>query len=270
MQEMAQSIQSEASSAFTINESMMNSMKIAHETMEISKGVIDNTSQICERFDEGWNKIERIRDQMGIISSSINTANKTVAELQSSMQTVNNLLKGIKEIADQTNLLALNATIESARAGEHGKGFAVVASEVRKLAEKSSTIVGDISQVTTGLFHKSQEAYEKVNEGKLATNEGQELIVNIFSYFKYLKDSFDNTHSEISKSMGKIECASNIYLVTQNQIENMVSISQENAAATEEVLATIENENTDIQQIINSINEIFNLSSQLKQMISCL
>ena len=83
--------------------------------------------------------MEQMSDQMSIISASINTANKTVAELQSSMQTVNSLLKGIIEIAEQTNLLALNATIESARVGEHGKGFAVVASEVRKLAEKSST-----------------------------------------------------------------------------------------------------------------------------------
>lgn len=48
----------------------------------------------------------------------------------------------------------------------------------------------------------------------------------------------------------------------------MASISEENAAATEEVLATTENENKEIQEIYNSIDVIKKLSEQLMSMVT--
>ena len=61
---------------------------------------------------------------------------------------IKELLQSILNITSQTNLLALNASIEAARAGEAGKGFAVVATEMKKLAESSSSMVGNIKEVT--------------------------------------------------------------------------------------------------------------------------
>ncbi|QNU66056.1 chemotaxis protein [Ruminiclostridium herbifermentans] len=268
MHEMAKSIQEEASSAYNINESMVNSLEIVNETLDISKGVIDKTDEMNKAFSEGWSKIEQMDNQMNIIGSSITTANVTVSELQTSMKTVNSLLEEITQIAEQTNLLALNAAIESARAGEHGKGFAVVADEVRKLAEQSSKIVSNISNVTTALFNKSQEAAEKVNNGETATNKGQELVKNISSYFMYLKKSFEDTITDISKGMNKIESVTDIFKDTQNQIQNMASIAEENAASTEEVLATTENEHKELQEISSSVNVIHDLSQQLITMVN--
>lgn len=242
---------------------MVNSLKIVNETLDISKGVIDKTDEMNRAFGEGWSKIEQMDNQINIIGSSITTANVTVSELQTSMKTVNNLLEQITQIAEQTNLLALNAAIESARAGEHGKGFAVVADEVRKLAEQSSKIANDIAQVTTALINKSQEAAEKVNNGEAATIEGQELIKNLSNFFTYLKESFEDSINEIFEGMNKIESITDIFKSTQNQIQNMASISEENAATTEEVLATTENEHRELQEISNSINVILELSKQL-------
>ena len=73
---------------------------------------------------------------------------KAVNEAVGAMREIAEKISIIEEIARQTNLLALNAAIEAARAGEHGKGFAVVAAEVRKLAERSQSAAGEISQLS--------------------------------------------------------------------------------------------------------------------------
>lgn len=266
MQEMSKAIQEESTNAYGINEAMAESLEMVHETREISKGISDKAQLMSERVGKGWEKIEQMNNQISVISNSITIANTTVSDLQASMIKVNTLLEGITQIAEQTNLLALNAAIESARAGEHGKGFAVVADEVRKLAEQSTRIVGDITQVTTGLFTKSQEAYEKVNQGDSATKEGKEIIYNISSYFKDIMDAFGETNTEIVKSMDKIEHVTERFEKVQAQMESMVSIAQENAASTQEVLATIEDEHSQIKQISNFLSEIQELSGKLKHM----
>jgi methyl-accepting chemotaxis protein len=55
--------------------------------------------------------------------------------------------------------LGLNAAIVAAQAGEHGRGFSVVAEEIRKLANNSSSSVGEITEI----LEQIQSAIAKVN-----------------------------------------------------------------------------------------------------------
>ena len=266
MQEMASAIQEDASSIYSVNETMVESLKSVQESQHISKGIADMSVKMSEEVDNGWRKVEQVNHQIRIISDAIMTAAVTVSELKSSMEQVNNLLEGIKQIADQTNLLALNAAIESARAGEHGKGFAVVADEVRKLAEQSGKIVNDINLVTNSLFEKSTEAYEKVSQGEEATVEGKKLVDEISTYFNSMKETFNTTDFEINREMKQIDSITAKFTDTQKQIENMASVSEESAASVEEVLATLENQNSKIITINNSIKEINDMCQRLKAM----
>jgi methyl-accepting chemotaxis protein len=265
MQEMATTIQDEASSIFNVNEAMTTSLQSVQETQNISKGISDRSSMMSEKVEGSWKKIEKVDNQMQIITDAITTAAVTVSELESSMSQVNGLLEGIKQIADQTNLLALNAAIESARAGEHGRGFAVVADEVRKLAEESGTIVNDINEVILSVFTKSKEASEKVNQGEAATIEGKNLVNEIAKEFNDLKEVFNTTDVEINKGMEQIEGVTDKFMETQMQIETIASASEESAASIEEVLATIENQNEQIMSINNSIKEINAMCIKLKE-----
>ncbi|MDF2986440.1 MAG: methyl-accepting chemotaxis sensory transducer [Eubacterium sp.] len=267
MQEMAKAIQQEASSAYKINDTMTDSLEVVQETQAVSSSISENTRQMSQKVEDGCSKLEQVDDQMNIIENAISMAAVTVSDLQSNMGRVNSLLDGITQIAEQTNLLALNAAIESARAGENGKGFAVVADEVRKLAEQSAHIVKDIAKVTTGISEKSREAFEKVNQGENATKEGKELVANISAYFMEIREVFQNTGKDIELGMNKIQSIAEQFVEVQQQIENMASISEQNAAATQEVLATIENENTEIMKISSSVKDINKLSSTLRTLV---
>ncbi len=266
MQEMASAVSEDASSINSINESMTSSLQTVKETRHISRGIAEKSVDMTEKVENGCKKVEQVESQTKIITDAIITAALTVSELQANIDQVNSLLEGIKQIAEQTNLLSLNAAIESARAGEHGKGFAVVAEEVRKLADQSKNIVTDINLVTTGIFVKSQDAYEKVNRGKAAMEDESRLISEISVYFNAIRNTFTETNVEINKVMLQIDDIADKYLDTQRLIENIASSSEQSAASVEEVLATLENQNEQIIKINNSTKEIDELSNKLNEM----
>jgi methyl-accepting chemotaxis protein len=55
---------------------------------------------------------------------------------------------------------------------------------------------------------------------------------------------------------------------TQKQIESIASISEENAASVQEVLATVEDENQQIIRISESVEGISELSRNLKSLLN--
>ncbi len=109
--------------------------------------------------------ISAISDQ---VSTSMEVANRAVAQAQDADANVRALLTGagkigdvvalIQSIAQETNLLALNATIEAARAGEAGRGFAVVASEVKSLSVATGRATDEIGRQVRAIQAEMQDA----------------------------------------------------------------------------------------------------------------
>ncbi|WP_053217242.1 methyl-accepting chemotaxis protein [Virgibacillus senegalensis] len=267
VQQMAAGIQEEANSVSLVSESMGSSLEKTNQTIAISQQIADQSDVMNNKVQDGWDKIQRVTEHFTTVNSAIGTTAVTVSDLQSSLETVNSLLEGIKQIAEQTNLLALNAAIESARAGEQGKGFAVVADEVRKLAEQSANITVDITEVTNTLFHKSQEAQDKSSQGESAVEEGQKLLTEVSQFFEEMKDSFQGTNEQLSLGMEEIKSATDNFVHIQSQIENVANISEENAASTQEIVSTLENEHELIAVINDAVAEINKLSGELKEMV---
>lgn len=266
VEQMSVGIQEEANSVNIINDSMVQSLAKMDQTVNVTEDIVKQSESMNTKVQEGWKKITQVTDYMDTVGTTISNTNLTVSHLHTSLQRVNELLGGIKEIADQTNLLALNAAIESARAGEQGKGFAVVAEEVRKLAEQSSQITENIQMVTEELSSKFHVVQEKSTDGENAINEGRRLLKDISVYFEEIKNNYTNIYKGLTLGMSEITQAKDNFLTIQSQIENVSAISEQNAASTQEINATLENEHSLISSINESISEINRLSKQLREM----
>src|SRR5699024_1099383 len=128
-------------------------------------------------------------------------------------------------------------------------------------------ITVSISEVTTTLFEKTNEAYEKSMEGKTAVHEGQLTLNEVAHFFGEIKDSFKQNNDGLSKDMDVIKAAANNFTSIQSQVENISNISEEKTAATEVIVATIENEHGLIGSINDTVKEIVELQDDLTQIV---
>lgn len=173
------------------------------------------------------------------------------------VEEISTLAGSIAGIADQTNLLALNAAIEAARAGEQGKGFAVVAEEVRKLAEDSSSTVGNIQSTTiqvqeaiNNLVNNSNDLLKFINEqvlgdyGVLVDMSGQ--YSEDAAMFAVLTDKSKTTSQQIQLAVEEMTRA----------VESVAATMAESAASAQEVARGAERTNQAVGEMANTIETL--------------
>lgn len=266
-EDISASIQQEASSLQMIHGTMGDSVHFVNETFTISQDTVAKSTNLQREVFAGWEKMQDAMAQMKVMNQAIGSTTETVNNLQSSLQTVDSLLMGITHIAEQTNLLALNAAIEAARAGEHGKGFAIVADEVRKLAEESAAITVNITDVTKNLFEKSTEVYQRSDDGEKALQHGEKLLQEVSYFFDLLKDSFTQTNADLTRGMHELSSAISQFEAIQMQIERLNEMTEHNAASTEDILRSVEDENQLLMMMTTTTNRIEALSNTLKSLV---
>lgn len=267
MNEIAKGTEHQAESINNINSNMTEAMSDVNATKEISEKITMNSDLISQKVAKGTKKISGVIAQMQTINQAVSAALTTVNELQANIEAINSSLEGITEISEQTNLLSLNASIESARAGEQGKGFAVVAGEVRKLAEQSAKTANNIQEITNVISSNSSAAVEKVSLGEKAVIEGNRLLGQVGDYFNDVELAVTETFALLDTENKMINNILNKFIAVQERIENIASISEEQSASNEEILAAIECENNDIMTIKESIEEIKQMSAVLDEML---
>jgi len=205
------------------------SHQISASSEQMSQGATEQAASAEEASSSMEQMAANIRQNADNAQQTEKIAIKAAADAQEGETAVNQAVSAMKdiagkisiieEIARQTNLLALNAAIEAARAGEHGKGFAVVAAEVRKLAERSQTEAGEISDLSSSSVEVAEQAGEMLKKLVPDIQKTAELVQEI-----------NAASNEQNSGAGQINKA----------IQQLDQIIQQNAGSAEEMSSTSE------------------------------
>ncbi len=262
--EIATGIGSQASSVSQINDSIQSSNVFITNVKNTADEISQKSTSNLEVVKKGNEKLVSLSIEVAQMSEITNSIVDVTHELNVQSAKIGDIVKGINDIAGQTNLLALNAAIEAARAGEHGRGFAVVASEVRKLAENSQRSTEMIEEILGGILQKTKEASEQAGKGEYAVNQSEKALTSLKGAFEDVVVNTENLSSEFVRIESMLSELTGTSANIADEAHSIASITQQNSASTEEVLASIEEQATRVQNIESQYAELERIVEKLE------
>lgn len=185
-------------------------------------------------------------------------------ETNESAKKINEVAQMIAAIADETNLLSLNAGIEAARAGESGRGFAVVANQIQNLANQSNDSSKRIEEIIHQLMEDSGQAVatmEKVTATiHVQTGNMQETEQMTGEVMQRIMESVDSMRA-IEKRVTNLDGSRQEIVATMKEL---LDIARQNAATTQEVCATANVVNENVEQVAGSTDGLKEIADGLK------
>lgn len=244
-------------------EDTQNGAAMMETLSESIRAVMQDTKEVYVQSEGTRNKIEEASDNMERLNRAMDSTTAISAEISEKIislneltRTIGEVMKLLDDISEQTNLLALNASIEAARAGEVGRGFAVVANEVRNLAEQSKNSTNNVRST--------------LNEIELAASQAVELVKQSGEFFVAQEQAAEETKKSLSemieelmminKGINQVSERSNSMDELKNhvgeKIENITTVTEENAAAAQELNALGEEQKAVMEQLSHLADEL--------------
>ena len=183
------------------NEAATSLEETAAALEQITSNIRNNTQNI-QKMATYSNSVTKSAQDGAKLANQTTVA---MEEINLHVNSINEAITVIDQIAFQTNILSLNAAVEAATAGEAGRGFAVVAAEVRNLASRSAEAAKEIKSIVGNATSKA--------------NQGKEIANHMINGYKELNQNISNTINLIQN----IEMSSKEQLIGIEQINDAIN-----------------------------------------------
>ncbi len=235
---------------------------IMSDTNDLQQVIVENTKTI----ENGSNTLRQMMEQYEVLTGIINETAELMEDFNNQNRFIDEILTSINNIVSQTNLLSLNASIEAARAGEHGKGFMVVADEVRKLAESSATSVGMIGEILSKLVNKSKGITEKINIGQKVIYESREYNNSTLEAFTEISNLNTLVIKNIENVHKKIKDLNQNSMIVANQTNEITDSTHNITESISTIVVNVDEQHQMIQNISKSCNQLDGVVNKLTEL----
>lgn len=232
-----------------------------------TKAMNQRSEQMLQLVEKGREAVETQGAGMKSNVAATKAVAATIDQLAEQAEGITKITQAIKDIAEQTNLLSLNASIEAARAGEHGRGFAVVAQQVRNLAEEATRSTKEVFVLVRSIESGIREAINNIQANEEIVRMQQKAIEETEHVFRNIIDSIqyitEQIHAFAQESDSMLENARQIAAA----IGNISAITEQSAAGTQEVSASMNEQIAAVQSMVERSEEMTHIVGQLQRTI---
>jgi methyl-accepting chemotaxis protein len=183
-----------------------------------ARRIADNALSVATVAEKAQKSVELGQQAAQQSVTSIATMRERVQDINENMNTLNQQIERISEVAtiigevaDETNLLALNAAIEAAGAGEYGRRFGAIADAVQRLALRAGRAVEQIQETIAEIDQARQNALLATEQGLHEAIVGDGLVGSLAlanDDITYLVDQTTTLASSIASSTQQQRTAS--------------------------------------------------------------
>ena len=239
MDEVAGGVQGQAEDTESSNENMISFSENITTVTEKTSHMGQTADKAIEAVEQGRVIVQELSGKSDTTVSLTRVLVDDIDAVQKNSEEIKSFVDVINSIAGQTNLLSLNASIEAARAGEAGRGFAVVAEEIRKLADQSKESGNKIHEIVKKIGETADKTTASAREAESMVNEQARALQETVNVFGMIQDCVGELVEGIRLITQRLEESMLEKDKVENSLQNIASVSEEVAASTQEVTATL-------------------------------